>query len=110
MSSLARKMARNRAKRAAWPKPRARASEKLEAVAIMREGVLHRQFKHGGHWQIRLDLGDANPNASNPSDVEGFVTTQGRFVDRGEGQEIALAAGQIRQRMGRPMLSSDLDW
>lgn len=108
MSSLARKIKRHgisKPKRAAPFK-----GEKLEAVAIMRGGVLHRFGMRGGHWQVRLALGDDEPNRSAPGDIEGFVTTTGRFVDRAEAQDVALAAGQIRDKQRRDLLSSDIDW
>jgi hypothetical protein len=47
---------------------------------------------------------------SNLNDIEGFLTSTGRFVTRDEAQSIALAAGQIRQLQRRPLLSSDIDW
>jgi hypothetical protein len=85
--------------------------ERLRAVAILRDGVmLERGFK--SHWQLRAALNPELPDHTKtiPGDVDGFVTTKDRFVDRWEGQDVAVAAGQLGTMMGRPMLSSDLDW
>jgi hypothetical protein len=48
-----------------------------------------------------------------PGDIEGFVTTNGRFVDRREAKDVALAAGQIHsswKTATRKLLSSDVHW
>lgn len=111
--NLARKIKRHgigRPKRAKPPKAAPFSGEKLHAVALIRDGELHRQPYRGSHWQIRAALGDPDPTKHVNGDVEGFVTTSGRFVDRAEAQEIAIAAGQIRSLMGREMLSSDITW
>lgn len=87
--------------------------EKLEAVALIRDGKMHRQFKAGGHWEIRCRLGDDEPMRSNPADTEGFVTNAGRFVSRDEAREIGIASGQLGRMwrdVSRKLLSSDVDW
>lgn len=83
-------------------------AERLKCVAIIRDGKLHKGPR--SHWELRSDLGDEYPQTSNLNDVEGFFTSAGRFVNRVEAQDVALAAGQIRQRQDRPLLSSDVDW
>ena len=96
---------------ASKPKPVDPKAERLRAVAIMRDGkVFDRGFK--SHWQLRAAL---NPELMDhtqtiPGDVDGFITTADRFVDRAEAQEVAFAAGQINSLMRRPMLSSDISW
>lgn len=105
MSSLARKIKRH-GHRKANAEPAVR--ERLDSAAIIRDGCTHSAFR--SHYRIRAALGDDNPQASNLNDVEGFVTSAGRFVDRYEAQDIALAAGQIRARMDRELLSSDINW
>lgn len=88
--------------------------EKLQAAAIVRDGaVLERGFK--SHWQLRAALNpdDPDPRIGLPGDVEGFVTTTGRFVDRDEAKTVGLAAGQIGtmwKDAKRALLSSDINW
>jgi hypothetical protein len=43
-------------------------------------------------------------------DIQGFVTDEGRFVDRLEGAAIALAAGQIAALKWPPDLYSEDLW
>lgn len=89
-------------------------TERLTAVAIIRDGrVISRGFK--SHWQLRsaIDPGDPDPRTGLPGDVEGFVTSTGRFVDRDEARKVALAAKQVGlmwETAKRPILSSDIDW
>lgn len=86
--------------------------ERLKAAAVIRDGaIIERGFR--SHYQLRQALGDPSPQTSNLNDVEGFVTTDGRFVDRAEAREVALAAGQIHpswKTASRPLLSSDINW
>lgn len=45
------------------------------------------------------------------TDTQGFLTSEGRFVDRMEAMDIALRAGQTRiteEDSGRPLYSEDL--
>jgi hypothetical protein len=84
-------------------------TERLAAAAIIRDGSIEsRGFK--SHWQIRAALGDENPQQRKRGDEEGFVTSTGRFVDRDEAQDVAVASGQIPSRQGRTLLSADIDW
>lgn len=85
--------------------------ERLRAVAIMRNGeVLERGFK--SHWQLRAALNPERLDATKtiPGDTDGFITTTGRFVTREEAKDVAIGAGQIGGPMGRPLLSSDIEW
>lgn len=82
--------------------------ERLKCCAIQRDGKVHDGLR--SHYELRQSLGDPMPQTSNLSDVEGFLTTKGRFLTRDEAQEVALAAGQIRSLQRRPLLSSDIDW
>lgn len=89
-------------------------TERLVAAAIKRNGeVLERGFK--SHWQLRaaLDPNDPDPRTGLPGDVEGFVTSTGRFVDRAAAVHVGVASGQLHERWragGRPLLSSDINW
>lgn len=84
-------------------------SERLVSVAIVREGKVHsRGFK--SHAELRSALGDAEPyqQIERPWDVEGFLTSTGRFVNRREAVHVANESGQCRGRVGE-LLSSDID-
>jgi hypothetical protein len=80
--------------------------EYLTAVAIKRHGEVHVGDKRYGHKFLR----DSLDPYYDPQDVEGFVTSAGRFVDRREAKSIAVVAGQIRSGMSRELLSSDVNW
>ena len=85
--------------------------ERLRAVAILRDGkILERGFK--SHWQLRAVLNPERHDHTKtiPGDVDGFVTTTDRFVDRTEAQKVAFSAGQISSLMRRALLSSDITW
>lgn len=85
--------------------------ERLMGVAIIRKGTETR-MDQGSHYQIRMRLGDDFPDQSRvwDGDQEGFWTSKDRFVDRDEGQELAVESGQISGKMERVMLSSDIRW
>lgn len=86
--------------------------ERLTAAAIQRNGeVLERGFK--SHYQLRAALGDTDPVCRQSGDVEGFMTSTGRFVNRFEAKDIAIQAGQISdgwRDATRQLLSSDINW
>lgn len=89
------------------PKPSADV-ERLKCAAIQRDGKIHDGLR--SHYELRRSLGDTLPQTSQLNDVEGFLTSKGRFVDREEAQRVALAAGQISSLQRRPLLSSDINW
>ncbi len=82
--------------------------ERLVSVAIERNGELH--HGHQSHWQLRAQLGDADPYKKSMGDSEGFYTSAGRFVSRWEAMDIACCSGQLDRPMGRELLSSDINW
>ncbi len=87
--------------------------ERLEAAAIIRDGqTVSRFFK--SHIQVRASMGDADPEKSKRGDTEGFITSNGRFVDRQEAIKVGLASGQLNAMWDRPnmrdVLSSDINW
>ena len=84
-------------------------AERLVGSAIIR-GEEMKTWTEGGHYNIRAAWGDDDPTKTKPGDREGFVTSTGRFVSRAEAQDVAVASGQLRSKMGRPLLSSDLNW
>jgi len=93
--------------------------ERLVGCAIVREGKTHPnpeglRFGPTSHYEVRAGLRDADPARSCPTDIEGFLTSAGRFVTREEAIPIGVAAGQLHPRWagarGRKLLSSDLNW
>lgn len=88
--------------------------ERLVAAAILRDGkVMERGAK--SHWELRMYLNPENYDHSTaiPGDLEGFVTSTGRFVDRSEAKLVAVASGQVNPRWKfaeRDLLSSDINW
>lgn len=90
------------------------ACERLVSVAIMRnDEVLDRGMK--SHYQLRMALNpdDPNPSLGQIGDIDGFMTSKGRFVDRDEARDVALLSGQIHpswRTASRDLLSSDVDW
>lgn len=81
--------------------------ERLVSVAIIRNGETFKGFK--SHAELRRSMNDEDPYVSKRSDVEGFWTSNERFVTRREGNRIASDAGQC-PIMQRDMLSSDINW
>jgi hypothetical protein len=88
--------------------------ERLRAVAIRRgDEVIDRGFT--SHYQLRqaIDPDDPSPQTSKPGDIDGFITSSGRFVNRDEARDVAIAAGQIHpswKTTARKLLSSDVNW
>lgn len=82
--------------------------ERLSACAIKRDGVVH-SYGFKSHSDIRQRLGDKDPYTTNISDIDGFITSIGRFVGRFEANKISSEAGQCPM-LGRELLSSDIDW
>jgi len=101
-----------RARAAARATQRRPNKERLASAALIRDGQTHcGDFKE--HWRIRALLGDENPTTSNLNDVEGFLTTTGRFVTRDEARAVAIECGQIGPQWrdaSRKLLSSDINW
>lgn len=98
----------NLTKRGRAPKPAPYTGERLVAAALVRDDVVEsRGFK--AHWQIRAALGDDMPSQSRPTDEEGFLTSEGRFVSRYEAAIIGEDAGQCH-RSRAELLSSDINW
>ena len=89
-------------------KPKPFAGEHLVAAAIVRDGTIHSNGARA-HYEIRHQLGDDNCSQSNPDDVEGFLSSTGRFLTRREAMVIGERAGQCRP-MVRDLLSSDIRW
>lgn len=92
------------------PRPTA-TGERLKSAAIVRDGKDY--SGHKSHAQVRAALGDEDPYTSNPGDIEGFMTTENRFVTRRQAVKVGVAAGQLTEQwlmVGRELLSSDINW
>lgn len=86
-------------------------SERLMSAAIIRDGKTESGSR--SHYELRMRLDPADAHRSRLTDVEGFMTSTGRFVDREEAKQVAMAAGQISlmwKTATRSLLSSDIDW
>ena len=78
---------------------------RIVSCGIMRDGEIHKGYR--SHADIRRQLGDENPYLFKKTDTEGFITSEGLFVDRDIAKHIASAAGQCTH-MARELLSSDI--
>lgn len=83
-------------------------AERLISAAIVRNGVCHGSAR--SHADIRRALGNTPPYERAPGDIEGFLTSRNRFVDRDTARSIAIAAGQVAPSFNRELLSSDVRW
>jgi len=68
-------------------------SERIVRVAIKHNGALHIGGKGERHHHVINRVG--KPGDPVDMDGQGFMTDQGRWVDRKEACRIATAAGQI---------------
>ena len=76
--------------------------EQIKEAAIEWEGVVYTGKRHN------LILHDSSrPLGFLKSGKQGFITTEGRFVDRKEGAKIALESGQIKELNWPPDLYSE---
>lgn len=89
-------------------------TERLTGVAIKREGVIYSlPHYYGGHKVMRDNLVAKKLAWMLDGDIEGFITSTGRFVNRAEAKAVALLAGQLGQQWSGPtreVLSSDINW
>lgn len=105
MNAQGKPFIRSRTKKQTPSKTRA---ERLISVAIIRDDVTHDNGSRS-HYALRDFMGDECPNTTRHGDLEGFMTSQGRFVDREEAKLVGEESGQC-QPQGRPLLSSDINW
>ena len=94
-------------------------SEGAGTVVAVGEGVA--QFSAGdrvawsegpGSYAERVAVG-AEHAVPVPGDIEGFVTSTGRFVDRDQAKAVGIASGQLGRMWrdgARKLLSSDINW
>lgn len=89
--------------------PPAPAVESLAFAAIKRSDQVY--TGHRSHHEIRLARGDEDPRKPDPLDIDGFLTSTGRFVSRYEARFVGVRAGQLGPQWlqsGRKLLSSDV--
>jgi len=91
-----------------------KSDERLVSVAIMRNGeVIDRGYRSHTALRLALDPDLWDPSVTVDGDVEGFMTSTGRFVDREEAKDVAADSRQIHEswrNLNRPLLSSDVGW
>lgn len=75
-------------------------SERIAAAAIKVHEAVISVPRPGRHHTVFRALADAGIRWQVGTETQGFVTSDGRFVDRDEGFQIANAAGQIVQKHG----------
>lgn len=75
---------------------------RIVAAAILKEGALHVGYRHNRIINSAAHRGDSLKNCP-----QGFITTDGKFVDRLEGARIALGSGQIVELGWPPNLYSE---
>lgn len=112
MGSFSDRLAK-RLRRQTAPPPFKADVERLVAVAILRGGEVIQGGGFKSHWELRAAINPdrrADHRKTIPGDVDGFYTSNCRFVTREEAKDVAIAAGQIGGPQGRPLLSSDIEW
>lgn len=88
--------------------------EKIRSAAVRKKGVVYVCWAHTYHEIMRMNLDAPDNVLKNDGDVrdseQGFVTSEGRFVNRKEAFLIADAAGQIKHKHGESnsLYSEDL--
>jgi hypothetical protein len=86
-------------------------TETIESVAIVYQDEMHVLPRPNRHHNVIREIAKKNGIGIHGGDIQGFMTNKGRFVNRVEGLEIALAANQVLDptniRAGR-LYSEDL--
>lgn len=88
--------------------------ERLVSVAIARgDDVIAKGFR--SHYELRASIDPPGVDHSKhvEGDVDGFLTSTGRFVERPEAKVVAIRSGQIDPSWAqtrRDLLSSDVNW
>jgi hypothetical protein len=78
---------------------------KIAAAAILRDGRAWTGIRH--HLIMRQMVEELGPGIAPIDDPQGFVTDDGRFVEREEAAKIAFDAGQI-QKPKKVLFSEDV--
>lgn len=87
-------------------------SESIIAAAIQRGPVIFTGTRHGLIIQQMVDVGFVRelPKDRVMSAEQGFLTSDGRFVSRAEGMQIAVGSGQLEYKEQFPELFSEDLW
>lgn len=85
-------------------------SETIVAAALRINGMTVSDIPPARHHTLLWAVSGINDNLRIGSEQQGFITSTGRFVDRQEALEIALAAKQIERPKYQPhqLFSEDL--
>ncbi|TFD15514.1 hypothetical protein E3T26_06950 [Cryobacterium sp. TMT1-21] len=88
-------------------------SERIVAAAIQHSGVVFTGRRHGLIMQQMVDLGfiDVEDRSQRIySEMQGFLTSENRWVNRKEGMQIAIDANQLDYKEQFPELFSEDLW
>lgn len=70
-------------------------AERIASVAIKYEGEIYVQPRPCRHHHVIREVAKINGVGISGSEIQGFITNAGRFVNRKEALQIALAANQV---------------
>lgn len=88
-----------------------REPERVVAAAVSAYGATWSLPRPNRHHNVLWAIDKAGLCAMSPGpEAQGFLTSDGRFVDRTEGAEIALKAGQTDALRWPPYLYSEDLW
>lgn len=74
-------------------------------AAVKIDNIIATVEKRGRHPDILLPLKEMGVSIKGE---QGFITSEGRFVDRGKAFEIAKKAGQVKEEDYWSLISEDL--
>lgn len=72
--------------------------ERIERAALWHRGIVHSVPAPGRHHDVIMKMLTKYGLGPEAQQHQGFVTSDGRYVDRKEGWRIAAAAGQLLPR------------
>ena len=82
----------------------------LSAIKISDTGVCISLHPYSRHNYIIRDLIELGADPPIKQDVQGFITSTGRFVNRKEAYKLAIAANQIEKSITNNILTSEDVW
>ena len=84
--------------------------EHIHAVAITQDGIVYTLPRPNRHHNVIALIVDRVGKYRPYNGEQGFITNKGRFVDRVEAADIALACGQVLKLMDSGELFSEDVW
>lgn len=88
--------------------------ERIVAAAVVWGGVIYSLPRPARHHDVMQRIPKLGPNVQPEVDLQpanqGFITSSGRYVDRGEAAVLAIQAGQIERPRWGEMLYSEEVW